>query len=308
MNVVDFPINIGNRPPHSPPAFIPITFELAVLLGGLSAFLGSLLGLFKFPTPYHPLFESENFRRASDRRLLPVGRGPAPASARRTSWTTPGWSGRSTSRWWRSRSDEPPEHSRRAGPRPAAGLRLVGRRLRRGPDQPDGRPPAQGRRLRRQRLLPGRHGHARSRPPGTVPRQRVTGNPGAHHRQGGHRTTSPPSPSGWTSRCMRLGQKRYNITCGTCHGPLGDGDSIVARQMALRPPPSLMRLRRPAHRLHLRGGHQGPRPDGLLRRRAAGARALGGGGLRPGAAGQPGPPPWTRRRWPSAAVSRRRRP
>jgi hypothetical protein len=65
MNVVDFPINIGNRPAHSPPAFIPITFELGVLLGGLSAFLGSLIVLFKFPTPYHPLFESENFRRAS---------------------------------------------------------------------------------------------------------------------------------------------------------------------------------------------------------------------------------------------------
>ena len=28
-------------------------------------------------------------------------------------------------------------------------------------------------------------------------------------------------------------------TCGTCHGPLGDGDSIVATQMSLRPPPSL---------------------------------------------------------------------
>ena len=65
LNAVDFPINIGNRPPHSPPAFIPITFELAVLLGGSSAFLGSLFLLFKFPQPYHPLFESDNFRRAS---------------------------------------------------------------------------------------------------------------------------------------------------------------------------------------------------------------------------------------------------
>jgi hypothetical protein len=65
MNVVDFPINVANRPPHSPPAFIPITFELAVLLGGSSAFLGCVFLLFKFPQPYHPLFESENFRRAS---------------------------------------------------------------------------------------------------------------------------------------------------------------------------------------------------------------------------------------------------
>jgi hypothetical protein len=73
MNVVDFPINVGNRPPHSMPAFIPITFELAVLLGGTSSFFGLLIGLLKFPEPYHPLFELESFQRASiDGFLLSV--------------------------------------------------------------------------------------------------------------------------------------------------------------------------------------------------------------------------------------------
>jgi len=38
---------------------------------------------------------------------------------------------------------------------------------------------------------------------------------------------------------LALGRKRFDITCATCHGPVGDGDSIVARQMSLRPPPSL---------------------------------------------------------------------
>jgi len=42
-----------------------------------------------------------------------------------------------------------------------------------------------------------------------------------------------------TPELMALGRKRYDITCGTCHGPAGDGESIVAKQMALRPPPSL---------------------------------------------------------------------
>jgi len=64
MNVVDFPINVANRPIHSPPANIPITFELAVLLGGTSAFFG-LMGLMKLPQPYHPVFEAESFWRAS---------------------------------------------------------------------------------------------------------------------------------------------------------------------------------------------------------------------------------------------------
>ena len=63
-NVFDWPLNIGNRPPHGPPANIPITFELAVLLGGGSSFFG-FFALAKLPQPYHPVFESEEFQRAS---------------------------------------------------------------------------------------------------------------------------------------------------------------------------------------------------------------------------------------------------
>ena len=63
-NVIDFPINVANRPLHSPPANIPITFELAVLFSAGSSFFGffTLAGL---PKPYHPVFESEAFHRAS---------------------------------------------------------------------------------------------------------------------------------------------------------------------------------------------------------------------------------------------------
>jgi hypothetical protein len=64
MNAIDFPINVANRPPHSPPAFIPITFELMVLLGGTTAFFG-LFALLGLPQPYHPVFEWEAFARAS---------------------------------------------------------------------------------------------------------------------------------------------------------------------------------------------------------------------------------------------------
>jgi mono/diheme cytochrome c family protein len=61
--------------------------------------------------------------------------------------------------------------------------------------------------------------------------------------------TTIPVPM--TRKLLDVGRKRYDITCGTCHGMLGDGDSIVARQMSLRPPPSLHRYTdRPAGYLY----------------------------------------------------------
>ena len=79
----------------------------------------------------------------------------------------------------------------------------------------------------------------RAPPEGTVPRQRITGNPGfTTGRENKQLVTTFPIKV--DDALMRVGQKRYNITCGTCHGPLGDGDSIVAAQMSLKPPPSLM--------------------------------------------------------------------
>jgi hypothetical protein len=60
-----WPLNVGNRPPHSPPAFIPVTFELGVLFAALSIFLGLLFAYFRLPRVHHPVFEVEAFRSAS---------------------------------------------------------------------------------------------------------------------------------------------------------------------------------------------------------------------------------------------------
>lgn len=59
-----YPMNIGGRPLLSIPQFIPVTFEMTVLFAALTAVFGTIL-LNKLPMPYHPLFNSERFSRAS---------------------------------------------------------------------------------------------------------------------------------------------------------------------------------------------------------------------------------------------------
>lgn len=59
-----WPLNVGGRPVNSWPMYFPITFELAVLTGGFSSFLG-LFVLCRLPRFHHPLFNCALFARAS---------------------------------------------------------------------------------------------------------------------------------------------------------------------------------------------------------------------------------------------------
>ena len=89
-------------------------------------------------------------------------------------------------------------------------------------------------------------GRAMRQPPeGTVPRERQTQRPEitAGRDRSGRVVSAIPIPL--TRELMLQGRTKFEIHCAICHGLVGDGVSLVATQMSLRPPPNLHKLHNP---------------------------------------------------------------
>ena len=61
---IPYAMNVGGRPFHSWPSFIPVAYECTILFAGVTAVFGTL-ALCGFPKPYHPIFNAKNFNRAT---------------------------------------------------------------------------------------------------------------------------------------------------------------------------------------------------------------------------------------------------
>jgi hypothetical protein len=69
MNAHNYPYIISGKPLNSIPSYIPIMFELTVLLSAFAAVFG-MLGLNLLPELWHVVFSSRRFRRATTDRLF----------------------------------------------------------------------------------------------------------------------------------------------------------------------------------------------------------------------------------------------
>ncbi|MBJ6125708.1 DUF3341 domain-containing protein [Microvirga splendida] len=69
MNAIDYPLNVGGRPLHSWPAFIPASLIVAILWAGAATLIGLLL-ILRLPRLHHPVFATPGFARASEDRFF----------------------------------------------------------------------------------------------------------------------------------------------------------------------------------------------------------------------------------------------
>ncbi len=69
VSAIEYPMNVGGRPWLSWPSFFPVAFECMILGAALATIIG-LFAMCKFPLPYHSIFNTPGFERASNDRYF----------------------------------------------------------------------------------------------------------------------------------------------------------------------------------------------------------------------------------------------
>jgi mono/diheme cytochrome c family protein len=80
----------------------------------------------------------------------------------------------------------------------------------------------------------------RQPPTDTVALEHDFGNPVGPMPDGGVPVLSEKIPVPVDEALVNLGQRKFDQMCAVCHGMLANGESVVARKMSIRPPPSLL--------------------------------------------------------------------
>ncbi len=81
--VVGYQFEVSGKPLISAPAFVPVLFELTVLLSALTT-VGGMLFLNKLPCLYHPVLKSPKMKRITDDRFVLVIEARDPKFVRST--------------------------------------------------------------------------------------------------------------------------------------------------------------------------------------------------------------------------------
>jgi len=69
ITISDYPLVIGGKPFWSWPAFVPVSFELTVLLASVLSTMAMIILYFKFPNNAHPLHDTHYMKQVSSHRF-----------------------------------------------------------------------------------------------------------------------------------------------------------------------------------------------------------------------------------------------